>query len=411
MFEMLYFDIKASNIGQYIKSEHISLNEMKSSSKKEFKQEFSGVVKRTKWIHCVGCQTYVSGETADQEYFKNHLDPKNDPDGIKHAERVSKHSKDFMRIVYYELAPYKREVLSEEEVSNLEQGFLDKDDGSRLNDTIEKFIHCKTCRKVFFPKKPTVQDVLIHLEAHKINLQLGGGSDSSRNDSSRNAKSRTPEIRSSSQVRDDGRFNERRSLIHSGLLQVLHFDGKTDELIKTEDISKNQASKANEDFFMKSLVTGTYRRIRCVPCKKDYDKPCPAHLNSTSHKLNMRLYLATENEPEGDQKVENPDEADGTIQIQSMYVRMDEEEVFKTEPISKNEAKNLDDAFFLQDPVTGFYKQLKCVPCGKSWKLSNPHHFDSIGHKLKHKVYTSNQEENPWLSRTRNSSVQCIGKF
>ena len=408
MFEILYFDnMPASNIGQYVKSESISISEMKNNSKKEFKQDFCGVVKRTKLIHCMGCETYVSGETAGQEFFTNHLDPKNVPDGIKHAEKVSKQAKDFMKIVYYELAPYKREVLSNEEVSNLEPGFLDKDDGTKINDTIEKFIHCKTCRKVFSPAKPTVQDVLIHLEAHKINLQLGGGgSDSSKRDSSRNTKSRTPDIRSSPQVQD-GRGRP----ILSGLLQVLHFDGKTDELIKTEDISKNQATKANEDFFLKSLLDGNYKRIRCVPCKKDYDKPCGAHLNSTTHKLNMRLHLTIENEPEGDQKVENPDEADGTIQIQSMYVRMDEEEVFKTEPISKNEAKKLDDAFFLQDSVTGFYKQIKCVPCGKSWKLPNPHHWDSISHTLKYKVYTSNKEENTWLNRSRSTQVQCIGKL
>lgn len=72
--------------------------------------------------------------------------------------------------------------------------------------------------------------------------------------------------------------HEDRTNLYAGLLQVLHFDGKSDELVKTEDISKNQAMKASEDFFITSPETGMYKRIRCIPCKKDFDKQCAGHL-------------------------------------------------------------------------------------------------------------------------------------
>ena len=112
-------------------------------------------------------------------------------------------------------------------------------------------------------------------KVHKHILDDAKAGDSSQKDSTRNIRSRTS---SENRTSSKGMPINFRSPVYVGLLQVLHFDGKSNELIKTEDISKNQAMKAGEDFFITSQETGIYKRIRCIPCKKDFDKSCSGHL-------------------------------------------------------------------------------------------------------------------------------------
>ena len=99
------------------------------------------------------------------------------------------------------------------------------------------------------------------------------------------------------------------------LIEILHYDGVTNEVFKTENMSKNQAMKVDEEFFRQDPESGVYKQIRCTACEQNFQRPQPKHWHATGHRKNMKKVYESQESHVPDPKIQELTNSAGLLEV------------------------------------------------------------------------------------------------
>ena len=100
------------------------------------------------------------------------------------------------------------------------------------------------------------------------------------------------------------------------VVEILYYDGVTNEVFKRENMSKNQAMKVDEEFFRQDPESGVYKQIRCTVCEQNFTHPHPKHWHATGHRRNLRkLHESQESQALKDVKIQELTNSAGLLEV------------------------------------------------------------------------------------------------
>ena len=167
----------------------------------------------------------------------------------------------------------------------------------------------------------------------------------------------------------------------------MYYDGVTNEVFKTENMSKNQAMKVEEDFFRQDPETGVYKQIRCTACERNFQRPQHQHWHSTGHRKSMKKVYELQESRMPDPRIQELTNSAGLLEVLTYETNTNGplplpfsgeeipfsddrfvsnpnwvEDISKKREISLEEAKELENIFYKKDS-NGLIRRIRCVAC------------------------------------------------